>query len=279
MAVRHPASGTPYRQGRKQRVVQNATSPAAKVREASPLDVETHWLKRCHNLPYTQAIPWSKNSKLYIHKMSRALWQSRRPIYGKFAHVVDLTVKYRNSMQGHQAKKAETTIQQLLPSSVIQNSESFPSLSVNLMYCEKVQILSLKKQELIPSDMTCDFIYANILRLGFEKEHEVNTLVHQLFVHKNCFLPLVHKHLYNPLYIIAWIAYWLHCIGPPWLFIPAHLVPSAAPGYQGDSGQHSKGDAYHRATTLQCKVEVGEIKGKIIHIPDAQCMAYLPTFG
>ena len=133
--------------------------------------------------------------------MSRALWQSRRPIYGKFAHVVDLTVKYRNSMQGHQAKKTETTIQQLLPSSVIQKSESFPSLSVNLMYCEKVQILSFKKQELIPSDMTYDFIYANILRLGFEKENEENTLVHQLFVHKNCFLPLVHQHLYNPLHI------------------------------------------------------------------------------
>ena len=128
--------------------------------------------------------------------MSRALWQSRRPVYGKFSHVIDLTVKHRNSMQQHQAKKKKNyNCFQVLSFKNCEFSWIFHHFPWTSYVLCKGSILSLQKQELIPSQWY-DFIYSKILCLGYEKEHEEDTLVHPLFVHKSVVFPLVNEHAF-----------------------------------------------------------------------------------
>ena len=104
--------------------------------------------------------------------MSRASWQSRRPVYGKFSHVIDLTLKHRNSMQQHLAKKTKNyNCFQVLAFKNLRLVHHFPWTSYALWRFNPFTP-ETGVTELIPSrhDMTWyDFIYSNILRLGYEQ--------------------------------------------------------------------------------------------------------------
>ena len=126
--------------------------------------------------------------------------------------------------------------------------------------------------------MTYDFIYANILRLGFEKENEENTLVHQLFVHKNCFLPLVHKHLHNPLYIelhgspIDCTALGHHD------FLSPHILSRLRPPATRETVANIR-RVMHITERPPCNAKsklVKLCKGKIIHIPIGSMYGIFP---